>query len=121
MAEGQGFTGFDRQLPQRQLALLPQGHAQEVGLPHRYATGREDQVDIPQLTQAHARGVQVIRQNSGVDHLATQALQPAAEQHSVAVVDLPRPQRLPRFDQFIPCRQHRHANLADHIQLGTSQ
>ncbi|MNP19661.1 hypothetical protein D3C76_1122010 [compost metagenome] len=121
MAEGQGFSGLDGQFPQRQLALFSQGHAQEVGLPHRYATGRENQVDIPQLAQARARGVQVIRQDPGVDHLATQALQPAAEQHTVAVVDLPRPQRLTRLDQFIPGGQHRYANLADHRKLGTPQ
>ncbi|MCY1448915.1 hypothetical protein D9M71_656260 [compost metagenome] len=50
MPERQRFTGLDGEFPKRQFALLAQGDAQKIGFPHRYATGREDQVDIFQLT-----------------------------------------------------------------------
>ncbi|MNS91268.1 hypothetical protein D3C72_1253490 [compost metagenome] len=101
MPERQRFTGLDGEFPQRQFALFAQGDAQKISLPYRYATGREDQVDILQLTQSGASGFQIVRQNSRVDDLTTQTLQPATQQHPVAVVDLSRPQRLPRLNQFV--------------------
>jgi hypothetical protein len=54
--------------------LFPQGNAQKVRLTYRYAPRRENQIDILQLAKARARGGQVIRQNTGIDHFATQTL-----------------------------------------------
>src|SRR5690606_35303241 len=121
MPERQWLARFDRELPQRELALFPQGNAQKIGFTYRYATGRQYQVDILQLAKASTRRLKVIRKNSGVDHFTAQALQPAAEQPSVAVVDLARPKRLTRFNQFIAGGEYRNADLANHIQLGASQ
>ncbi|MOA52530.1 hypothetical protein D3C78_1758370 [compost metagenome] len=51
MTHRQWFSGFDRQLPQRQLAFLAQGDAEKISLAHRHAAGGENQVHMRELTQ----------------------------------------------------------------------
>ncbi|MOA03614.1 hypothetical protein D3C78_1231290 [compost metagenome] len=121
MSERQRFAGLDGEFPQRQFALFAQGDPQKISFTHRYATGREDQIDILQLTQSGTSGLQIVRKNARVDNLTAQTLQPAAQQHPVAVVDLSRTQRLARLNQFVAGRQHRHTYLANDLQLGVAQ
>jgi hypothetical protein len=64
---------------------------------------------------------QVVGQDAGVDHRAAQALQPTAQHAPVAVVDLPRPQRLSGLDQLVAGGQHGHPRPSPHGHFGQAQ
>ncbi|MCY1424624.1 hypothetical protein D9M71_403790 [compost metagenome] len=121
VTEGQWLAGLDRQLPQRQLALFTQGDAQVVRLAHRNAASGKNQIDFLQPGQAVAGFLQIVGQNAGIDHFATQTLQPAAEQAAVAVVDLPGTEGQAGFDKLVTGGQHRHLHAPHHGQFGATQ
>ncbi|MNR40319.1 hypothetical protein D3C85_1585960 [compost metagenome] len=74
MPECQRLARFDGELPQRQLALFAQGHAQKIGFSYRHSTRGEDQINILQFAEAGTSGHQIIRQNTGIDDFTAQAL-----------------------------------------------
>src|SRR5471032_1800766 len=121
MPERQRFSGFDGKLPQRQLTLLAQGDAEKIRFAYRDTARGQAKVDILQLSQPGPGSGQIICEDARINHFTTQALQPAAQQHTITVVDLPRSQGLAGFDQFVPRGQDGYANPAYHLQLSTPQ
>ncbi|MNV41410.1 hypothetical protein D3C71_1330450 [compost metagenome] len=121
MAHGQWLAGFDREFPQQRLAALAQYLAEAVGVTGGHAARAEHQVRrVLQLFELESRLAWLVGENAGLDDLATQRIQPMAQQCAVAVVDAAGLERCARIDQFIAGGQQRHPWSPHDLHMGAA-
>ncbi|MCY1436378.1 hypothetical protein D9M71_525010 [compost metagenome] len=73
-----------------------------------------------QLFELESRLAWFVGKNAGIDDLATQRIQPMAQQCPVAVVEAAGLEGIARLDQLIAGGQQRHPRSAHHLHMGAA-
>ena len=116
--ERRRLAGLDGDAMKDHLAACRDGVDDEIAVADRTAAGEHDQVRCARTRRAPARSASTVSCAAGCGSGTPPcADDDRAEREAVDVVDVPRRQRLPGFDDLIARRQNRDPRLREHVDV----